>query len=150
MAKSVTEMANEILRGALTTPSKNPYDAKGNVHEHPAVPSDQVLLEVSDSLRESLMSHSLGTPVKTSSAPAKEKTLPHARIDERKKETKGIFISESDLGVLRKAKDIISRIEEATTTGNLGTAQAPTMKKKGKKLKARKAGANSFLDYIAK
>tara|TARA_R110000824_G_scaffold50203_5_gene140396 strand:+ start:12917 stop:13366 length:450 start_codon:yes stop_codon:yes gene_type:complete len=149
MAKSVTEMANEILRGALTTPSKNPYDAKGNVHEHPAVPSDQVLLEVSDSLRESLMAHSLGK-VQSEKTSVKEKTLPHARIDERKKETKGIFISESDLGVLRKAKDIISRIEEATTTGNLGTAQAPTMKKKGKKLKARKAGANSFLDYIAK
>jgi hypothetical protein len=94
------------------------------------------------------MAHSLGK-VQFEKTSVKEKTLPHARIDERKKETKGIFISESDLGVLRKAKEIISRLEEATTAGNIGTAQAPTMKKKGKKLKVRK-GANSFLDYIAK
>ena len=147
MAKSIAAMADEILKGALTDPVKNPYDAKGNIHENPAVPSDSKLLEVSDSLRESFIGNVLGKTVKPQSAPT-----PNPKIDEKKKETKGIFISEADLGVLRRAKEIISRLEEATTVGNIGTAQAPTMKKKDKKLKARQGikAAKNFLDYIAK
>jgi|15BtaG_2_1085339.scaffolds.fasta_scaffold01835_4 hypothetical protein len=145
--KSIAAMADDILKGALTDSSKNPFDAKGNKHAHPAVPSDSKLLEITDDLRESFIGNVLGKPAKPQSAPT-----PNPRIDEKKKETKGIFISESDLGVLRRAKEIISRLEEATTTGNIGTAQAPTMKKKDKKLKARQGikAAKNFLDYIAK
>ncbi len=144
MGKSISQMADEILKGALTSPEKNPYDAKGNIHEHPAVPADEKLLDVPDSLREALIHNALGKPPKPQQAPT-----PNPRMDEKKKETKGIFISEADVEVLKRAKEIISRIEEATTVGNIGTAQAPTFKKKDKKLKARR-GKNSFLDYIAK
>ena len=82
-------------------------------------------------------------------AKAQEAPTPNPKLDEKKQETKGIFISESEIEVLKRAKEIISRIEEATTVGSIGTAQAPTFKKKDKKIKARK-GKNSFLDYIAK
>ena len=144
MAKSIAQMADEILKGALTSPEKNPYDAKGNIHEHPAVPANEKLLDVSDSLRESLIENALGRKAKAQEAPT-----PNPKLDEKKQETKGIFISESEIEVLKRAKEIISRIEEATTVGSIGTAQAPTFKKKDKKIKARK-GKNSFLDYIAK
>ena len=56
MTKSYAQMADEILAGALTDPSKNPHNpAIGHQSHLPAMDPNDTLLEMNDSQRAQLM-----------------------------------------------------------------------------------------------
>ena len=95
MSRSVGEMADDILGGALSNPSKNPYDPNA---DKPLMDPGDKLVDISDSEREALI----------------EGVVPE---EER---SSGFTITEEELEVLDKAKNIIEKIQEATTVGNLG------------------------------
>jgi hypothetical protein len=148
MAKSIAEMANEILGGALDDPSINPFDAQGKQHTNPAVPSDYTLHELNDSARNSILESVTGKEYVCKKEYPKVEPIVEV---ERAKREKGIYISESDLKVLRQAKAIIQKIEEATTVGCIGTGSSTsTMKKRKGKTKKSKAPTNNFVSYLKK
>lgn len=125
MSKSYAEMADEILGGALTDPSKNPHDpAVGHQAHMPTMNPNDVLLEMNDSQRAQLMGlvgHT--TP---------EAVIEEAVIEEKKEQTPSgwgapttsLEITAQDLETLSEAKRIIEKIQEATTVGTIGVNMA--------------------------
>jgi hypothetical protein len=58
MSKSYAQMADEILNGALTDSTKNPYDpTQGHQASMPAMNPNDTLLEMTDSQRNQLTSY---------------------------------------------------------------------------------------------
>ena len=125
MSKSYAEMADEILGGALTDPSKNPHDpAVGHQAHMPAMDPQDTLLEINDSQRMQLMG--LVEP------PAPGSVIQEAVVREEAKPafpkwsvpTKSLEITAQDLETLSEAKRIIEKIQEATTVGTIGVNPA--------------------------
>lgn len=136
MSASVTAMADEILGGALSNPAKNPYDPNA---DKPLMNPNDRLVEMSDSQREAIME---GVGIVAPSPPPQGKP-------------KKLVITEADLEILGKAKEIIEKIQEATTVGNLGVNLAGPQKspkkvkvRAGKRAKKEKAVTNDFLSYL--
>ena len=119
MAKSYAEMADDILNGALTNPAKNPYDpATGHQASMPAMDPNDKLVEMNDSQRSILMEQA-GVPATTPQAPVEDPTP-----QDWEAPTITMEITPEDLETLSEAKRIITKIQEATTVGNLGVNMA--------------------------
>jgi len=133
--KSYAEMADDILEGALSNPARNPYDPNA---DKPLMNPDDTLIEMTDEQRTLLME---GVGIET------------REVEKEKKETP--IITEADLDILGKAKEIIERIQEATTVGNLGVNLAGPQKdpkkvklRSKKRTKKNKGNTNDFLTYL--
>ena len=123
MSKSYAEMADEILNGALTNPAKNPYDpATGHQATMPAMDPQDKLVEMSDSQRRALLSHS-GVRVEEIHENKKEEVNPEPPSGWGEPTTT-MELTAQDLQTLAEAKKIIEKIQEATTVGNIGVNMA--------------------------
>jgi len=158
MSKSYAQMADEILGGALTDSTKNPYDPNTGHQAHmPAMNPEDKLMEMSDKQRHAFLKNIPGVEVQE----LKEET-----IVESQKATE-VSVSPQEVDTLNEALRIIQKIQEATTVGNLGvnfaggqqgldpkkatvpgntniTKKAP---KKREKIKNKKASSD-FLAYL--
>ena len=152
-------MADEILGGALTDSTKNPYDpTQGHQSSMPAMDPNDRLIEMNDSQRAALMGH----------AGVEIQELKEERIVESVEEptVQQPLITEQDLHILEEAKRIIAQIQEMTTVGSIGVNMAggangdakkvklpgpnykkPQPKKRTKK-KVKPEATDSFLSYI--
>ncbi len=148
-------MADEILNGALSDSTKNPYDpAQGHQASMPTMDPNDKLVEMNDSQRAMLMGH----------AGVEIQELKEERIVESVEEppVQQPLITEQDLHILEEAKRIIAQIQEMTSVGNLGVNMAgpsgdakkvklpgpdfkkPQPKKRAKKVKPK----NDFLSRL--
>ena len=119
MNKSVAEMADDILNGALTNPAKNPYDpAVGHQASMPAMDPNDRLVDMSDSQRASLLAHA-GVQVQELHENKKEEEKPQPPSGWGAPTTT-MELTQQDLHTLSEAKRIIEKIQEATTVGNIG------------------------------
>jgi len=127
MSKSYAQMADEILNGALTDSTKNPYDpTQGHQASMPAMNPNDTLLEMTDSQRNQLMGLADETPKNEpltetqTSSPAPTQTLQ---------------LTEAELKTLSEAKRIIEKIQEMTSVGSIGVNMAGGAKGDAKKVK---------------
>ena len=163
MGKSMAQMADEILGGALTDPTKNPHEPSVGHQSHlPAMNPNDTLMEMNDAQRTQLMG--LAAPV-----------IEEAVIEEKVEPTPSgwgspstsLELSPQDLETLSEAvsKRIIEKIEEMTSVGNIGVNMAggttkdpktiklpgnsrPTPKKRTKKKVKTEATSSDFLSYL--
>ena len=163
MGKSMAQMADEILGGALTDPTKNPHEPSVGHQSHlPAMNPNDTLIEMNDAQRTHLMG--LAAPV-----------IEEAVIEEKVEPTPSgwgspstsLELSPQDLETLSEAvsKRIIEKIEEMTSVGNIGVNMAggttkdpktiklpgnsrPTPKKRTKKKVKTEATSSDFLSYL--
>jgi|TARA_R110000824_G_scaffold192359_6_gene374480 hypothetical protein len=120
MSKSYAEMADEILKGALTDPGKNPFDpAVGHQAHMPAMDAGDTLLEVNDFQRAQLL-QAAGVEISEMPDKPKPKQTPMLKEAKAPKAPKGLTLSAEDLSILSEAKKIIEKIQEATTVGTIG------------------------------
>ena len=126
----MAQMADEILGGALTDPSKNPHDPSVGHQAHmPTMDPNDVLLEMNDSQRAQLMGLVEHT---TPEAVIEEAVIEETVIEEKKEQTPSgwgapttsLEITAQDLETLSEAKRIIEKIQEATTVGTIGVNMA--------------------------
>ena len=104
-------MADEILGGALTDPTKNPHDPNTGHQAHmPAMNPDDTLMEMSDGQRHAFL-----------------KNIPGVEVEEMKEEqivestqAPSVSVTSQEVDTLNEALRIIQKIQEATTVGNLG------------------------------
>ena len=159
MAKSIAQRADEILNGALTDSTKNPYDpSQGHQASMPAMDPNDTLVEMTDAQRTQLMG-------------IKDETPKHEPLTETQASspapTQTLQLTEMELETLSEAKKIIEKIQEMTSVGSIGVNMAggakgdakqvklpgpdykkPTPKKRAKK-KAKPKGTHSdFLSYL--
>jgi len=155
MSKSYAQMADEILNGALTDKAKNPYDpATGHQASMPAMDPNDRLIEMNDNQRNAFIK-GLGSETKEV-------------IVEQQEAAPTLQITAQELQILDEAKKIITKIQEATTVGNIGVSYASTgqggnpksvkvpgnvnvsaaPKKRTKKVKPKKKDSNDFLSYL--
>jgi len=107
----MAQMADEILGGALTDPTKNPHDPNTGHQAHmPAMSPDEKLVEMSDAQRNSFLKNIPGVEVQE---------LTEERIVESK-EVPPVSVTPQEVDTLNEALRIIEKIQEATTAGNLG------------------------------
>lgn len=155
MTKSYAQMADEILKGALTNPAKNPYDpAQGHQADLPSMDPNDKLVEMTDAQRHALLKSTAGVSIQE---------IKESKRVEKPAPPSTIAISEQDLQILDKAKRIITRIQEATTVGNIGVSMVG--REKGKdpksvklpgdtnvsqspKKRVKKSEGNDFLAYL--
>ena len=122
MSKSMAQMADEILGGALTDPSKNPHDpAVGHQAHMPMMDHNDTLLEMNDTQRAQLMG--------VAGVPVKEEVIEETKREEPTPSgwgapTTSLEITPQDLETLSEAKRIIEKIQEATTVGTIGVNMA--------------------------
>ena len=163
MTKSMAQMADEILGGALTDPTKNSHEPTVGHQSHlPAMDPNDTLMEMNDAQRTQLMG--LAAPV-----------IEEAVIEEKVEPTPSgwgspstsLELSPQDLETLSEAvsKRIIEKIEEMTSVGNIGVNMAggttkdpktiklpgntsPTPKKRTKKKVKTEATSSDFLSYL--
>ena len=166
MSKSMAQMADEILGGALTDPSKNPHDPSVGHQSHlPAMDPNDKLMEMNDSQRAHLMS--LAAPN------TKEAVIEEAVIEEKIEPTPSgwgspstsLELTPQDLETLSEAKRIIEKIQEMTSVGSIGVNMAggakgdpktiklpgdpkPSPKKRTKKKVKTEATHSDFLSYL--
>jgi len=117
MSKSYAQMADEILNGALTDSTKNPYDpAQGHQASLPAMNPADRLVEMNDTQRAMLMGH----------AGVQVEEIKEERIVESVEEppVQQPLITEQDLHILNEAKRIIAQIQEMTSVGSIGVNMA--------------------------
>jgi len=109
-------MADEILGGALTDTTKNPYDPNTGHQSHlPAMSPDEKLMEMSDTQRQSFLKNIPGIQVQE----LKEER--RAQVEEcPEPATPSVSVSSEEVDTLNEALRIIQKIQEATTVGNLG------------------------------
>ena len=120
MSKSYAQMADEILNGALTNPDKNPYDpAQGHQASLPSMDPKDTLVEMSDTQRAAFLKGTAGVKVEEIKEERREKkeepTPPGWGAPSVTME-----LTPEDLETLAEAKRIITKIQEATTVGNIG------------------------------
>ena len=120
MSKSYAQLADEVLNGALTNPSKNPYHpTQGHQAGMPSMDPNDRLVEMNDAQRARFIQAS--TSVLTESV---EEDYNDEHVTENQGSVdaapQGISISQEDLEILSEAKAIIERIQEATCVGNIG------------------------------
>ena len=148
MSKSYAQMADEILNGALTDSTKNPYDpAVGHQSHMPAMDPNDKLVEMNDSQRHAMIAEATGNPVPQ---PAPQPTPP--------------TVTREEVDTLQEALRIIEKIQEATTVGTIGVNMAgpsgdakavklpgdtkPQPKKRAKKKAKPKNESYDFLSYL--
>lgn len=108
-------MADEILNGALTDPTKNPYDPSvGHQAELPAMDPNDTLLDLTEAQRSAFIGHSLVESKQTNNELITE-NVPVVTAPE-----KPFQITSQELKVLAEAKKIIEKIQEMTSVGNIG------------------------------
>ena len=155
MSKSYAQMADEILNGALTDSTKNPYDpAQGHQASMPAMNPEDKLVEMNDSQRLMLMK----------GAGVEVQEIKEEPIVENIQEPDPVVTPE-EVDTLNEALRIIKKIQEATTVGSLGVNMAGPSgdaksvklpgdtktepKKRVKKAKPKlKKAAPDFLSYL--
>lgn len=165
MSKSMAQLADEILGGALTDTTKNPYDPTTGHQAHmPAMSPDDTLVEMTDAQRHSFLKGIPGIEVQE----LKEEVIHEvAKAPEAvKAPTTSLELTVQDLETLSEAKRIIEKIQEATTVGSIGVnfagsakgldpqkaklpgntnvSKAPKKREKKKKAKAH----SDFLAYL--
>jgi len=114
MTKSYAQMADEILNGALTDSTKNPYDPSTGHQAHmPTMDPNDKLIDMSDSQRHSLLKNVPGVQIQE---------LTEQRVIEKPKQTP--VVSPEEVDTLNEALRIIQKIQEATTVGNIGVNMA--------------------------
>lgn len=130
MSKSYAQMANEILKGALTDSTKNPYDsAQGHQASMPAMDANDTLVEMSDGQR-SLLMEAAGVEQTTKKEPPKKETP-----SEWGAPTLTMELTSQELETLSEAKRIITKIQEMTSVGSIGVNMAGGAKGDAKKVK---------------
>ena len=103
-------MADDILKGALTNPNKNPYDqATGHQASMPAMDPNDKLIDMSDAQRQAMLRSVPGVEIQE---------LTEQRVVENPQPT--AVVSPEEVDTLNEALRIIQKIQEATTVGNLG------------------------------
>lgn len=150
MSKSYAQMADEILNGALTDSTKNPYDpTQGHQASLPAMDPNDTLVEMNDQQRNALLGH---VGVETKAEPIVEEVKPSP------------VVTAEEVDTLNEALRIIQKIQEATTVGSIGVNMAgpsgdakavklpgDTNTKPKKRVKAKpkkKMYASNFLDKL--
>ncbi len=127
MSKSYSQMADEILSGALTDPTKNPYDpVQGHQASIPSMNPNDTLLEMTDFQRNQLMGITDETP--------KNETLTETQTSSPAP-TQTLQLTETELRILSEAKRIIEKIQEMTSVGSIGVNMAGGAKGDAKKVK---------------
>ena len=127
MSKSYSQMADEILSGALTDPTKNPYDpVQGHQASIPSMNPNDTLLEMTDLERNQLMGITDETP--------KNETLTETQTSSPAP-TQTLQLTETELRILSEAKRIIEKIQEMTSVGSIGVNMAGGAKGDAKKVK---------------
>jgi len=160
----MAQMADEILGGALTDPTKNPHDPSTGHQAHmPAMSPDDTLAEMSDAQRNSFLKAIPGVKVQE----LKEAFIPEA-VEITKAPTTTLELTAQDLETLSEAKRIIEKIQEATTAGSIGvnfagsakgldpkqaklpgnTNVSKAPKKREKKHKQKAKSHSDFLSYL--
>lgn len=160
MSKSYAQMADEILSGALTDPSKNPMDPSVGHQAHmPAMNPSDTLLEMNDSQRAQLMN--------MAGVPAQEKVIEETvtPVEPEVAPTTSLELTPQELETLSEAKRIIEKIQEMTSVGCIGVNMAGGVKgdpkqiklpgdtktapkKRTKKKVKTKATQSDFLSYL--
>jgi len=122
MSKSLAEMANDILGGALTDSTKNPYDpAQGHQAHMPAMDSNDTLLEMTDTQRAQLMGVAVPEPKEVIT---EDRVETEPTPSDWGSPTISMELTQQELETLSEAKRIITKIQEATTVGNIGVNMA--------------------------
>ena len=121
----MAQMADEILGGALTDPSKNPHDpVVGHQAHMPMMDPHDTLLEMNDAQRAELM----GLVEPSIPVTVIEETLVEEKVQPTPSgwgaPTTSLEITAQDLETLSEAKRIIEKIQEATTVGTIGVNMA--------------------------
>jgi|TARA_R100000458_G_scaffold31224_1_gene28635 hypothetical protein len=112
MSKSYAQMADEILGGALSDSTKNPYDPTTGHQSHlPAMNPDEKLVEMSDAQRHSFLKNVAGVEV--------QELKEHREV-----EPSPAVVTPEEVDTLNEALRIIQKIQEATTVGNIGVNMA--------------------------
>tara|TARA_R110002110_G_scaffold198589_1_gene408937 strand:+ start:1108 stop:1605 length:498 start_codon:yes stop_codon:yes gene_type:complete len=163
MSKSMAQMADEILGGALTDPTKNPHDPNTGHQAHmPAMSPDDTLVEMSDAQRHSFLKGIPGIEVQE----LKEEVIREAVVEAP--ETPPVSVTPEEVDTLNEALRIIQKIQEATTVGNIGvnfagsekgldpkkavvpgnTNVSKAPKKREKKTKTKPKSHSDFLAYL--
>lgn len=128
MSKSYAQMADEILNGALTDSTKNPYDpTQGHQASMPAMNPNDTLLEMTDSQRNQLMGLADETPKNEQPLTETQTSSPAP--------TQTLQLTEAELQTLSEAKRIIEKIQEMTSVGSIGVNMAGGAKGDAKKVK---------------
>ena len=160
----MAQMADEILGGALTDTTKNPYDpTQGHQASLPAMDPNDRLVEMNDSQRAQLMGVAGIAPQEEVIVETKEETSTPSGWGAP---STSLEITPQELATLSEAKRIIEKIQELTSVGNIGVNMAggakgdakkvklpgpehkkPTPKKRTKK-KVKTEAKDSFLSYL--
>jgi hypothetical protein len=156
--KSMAQMADEILGGALTDTTKNPYDPiQGHQSSMPAMDPKDRLLEMNDNQRAELMG--------VAGISVQEEVIVETK-EETPAPPTSLELTAQELETLSEAKRIIEKIQEMTSVGNIGVNMAggakgdakkvklpgpdyekPAPKKRTKK-KVKTEATDSFLSYL--
>ena len=162
MAKSMAQMADEILGGALTDTTKNPHNPNiGHQAHMPAMSPDDTLVEMSDAQRHSFLKGIPGIEVQE----LKEAfTLEAVEAPLEAVEAPAVSVTPQEVDTLNEALRIIQKIQEATTAGMIGVNMAggtasPKPKKqtvpgnvnvsKAPKKREKKTKAKSHSDFLS-
>ena len=133
MEKSMAQMADEILGGALTDPSKNPMDpTQGHQASMPAMNPNDTLLEMNDAQRAELMGVAGINPQKEVIVETKEETSTPSGWGAP---STSLELTAQELETLSEAKRIIEKIQEMTSVGSIGVNMAGGAKGDAKKVK---------------
>ena len=154
----MAQMADEILGGALTDPTKNPHDPSTGHQAHlPAMSPDDTLVEMSDAQRHSFLKGIPGIEVQE----LKEELI-HEAVEAP--ETPSVSVTPQEVDTLNEALRIIQKIQEATTVGNIGvnfagsekgldpkkaTVPGNTNVSKAPKKREKKTKPKSHSDFLA-
>ena len=126
-------MADEILGGALTDPSKNPHDAAVGHQAHlPAMDPNDTLLEMNDAQRTQLMG--------IAGVAVQEEVIVETKEESSTPSgwgapTTSLELTVQELETLSEAKRIIEKIQEMTSVGCIGVNMAGGAKGDAKKVK---------------
>ena len=163
----MAQLADEILGGALTDPTKNPHDPNTGHQAHmPAMNPEDTLVEMSDAQRHSFLKGIPGVEVQE----LKEEVIREAVAEAvtEAPETPPVSVTPEEVDTLNEALRIIQKIQEATTVGNIGvnfagsekgldpkkatvpgnTNVSKAPKKREKKTKTKPKSHSDFLAYL--
>ena len=169
MAKSMAQMADEILGGALTDTTKNPHNPNTGHQAHmPTMSPDDTLVEMSDAQRHSFLKGIPGIEVQelkeAFTLEAVEAPLEAVEAPLEAVEAPAVSVTPQEVDTLNEALRIIQKIQEATTAGMIGVNMAggtasPKPKKqtvpgnvnvsKAPKKREKKTKAKSHSDFLS-
>lgn len=129
----MAQMADEILKGALTDTTKNPYDPiQGHQSSMPAMDHNDRLVEMNDKQRAEIMEAAGVTPqTEVITETNEEDSTPSGWGAP----TTSLELTPQELETLSEAKRIIEKIQEMTSVGSIGVNMAGGAKGDAKKVK---------------